>query len=173
MRFPGTSTEKLGPNRAVWHVSHITDEARHFDSLSARLNQILQSNRYGLIVNKVDPSQAKDIHGEVSRQAQRYLDHPIRYLGNLREARALRNISNYGRPFLVSHPDHEAVQDLCGIADLLMGIQPGSMARVLHDQRDYLKDLRKRWTPDAESGNASRTTMINPSTAIPVVALPN
>jgi MinD-like ATPase involved in chromosome partitioning or flagellar assembly len=131
-------------------MNQITDESRNFESLSARFRHVLKNNKYGLIVNKTDAAAADGIQLELNQQANHYLGQPLRYLGNLREDKALRNISNRGMPLMLADPELDAMRDICHIADNLMGLKTGSMQTILKDQRDYIRTLRSSWNTESK-----------------------
>jgi len=117
-----------------------------FDSCTSKLENILRSNRFGLIVNKSFPDRGLEIYNEIANKVKYFLNMKLFYLGNIEERDSLRNISNYRMPYTFYNYEDDALKDLFSIADRLLGLKENSTEKIIYSQKDYLRDIKDNWS---------------------------
>jgi len=123
----------------------IQEETQKFHSCKQRLTTLLKKSQYGLIINKANGQEAWEIQQKVAKHINQYLGISLVYLGNLREREALKNISDYGMPFVLVDPDEEGMINLYDIGENLLGLKEGSLRYIIKKQYDFIKQLRTKW----------------------------
>ena len=135
-------------------IKSIEQSVRKFDSFSKRLEGMLQTSLFGLIINKCNKEEADSIAGELVNRISDLFSLNLFYLGHIPEAKALRNISNYQMPFIVFDPEHSVLSHFYSITDTIVGLKDGSTAKLICDQKGHLASLKMEWADLAE--HASR-----------------
>lgn len=125
--------------------TNIEREVEKFRPYKERLKEILKFSQYGLIVNKTDPEIADEIQEDLISKVSYFLNQKMAYLGNLRENQNLRNISNYGMPYVIYNSDDDILEDVFGISDNLLGLKNGSTSWIVKEQKPLISDLKNRW----------------------------
>lgn len=124
----------------------IENTINDFDSYSHRLENLLKTTLFGLIINKSDKEDADCIAEDLIRRVSDLFSMNLTYLGYIPEEKALRNISNYRMPFVIYDPDHPVLERFFSITDSIINLKNGSTARIIHEQREYLSELKKQWS---------------------------
>lgn len=124
----------------------IENTINDFDSYSHRLENLLKTSLFGLIINKSDKEDADCIAEDLIRRVSDLFSMNLTYLGYIPEEKALRNISNYQMPFVIYDPDHPVLERFFSITDSIINLKNGSTARIIHEQREYLSELKKQWS---------------------------
>ncbi|NVM03117.1 MAG: hypothetical protein HWN67_12315 [Candidatus Helarchaeota archaeon] len=126
-------------------IRKIVEDSEKLDSYVNRLNSILSKSIYGLVVNKTNSAQAWEIQSEFSERINHYLSQKLIYLGNLRESKSLVNISNYRMPYVIYNPEDDALEDLYHIGDNILSLKRGSIANVICNQKEYIREIKSNW----------------------------
>lgn len=125
--------------------TNLEREVEKFRPYKERLKEILKFSQYGLIVNKTDPEIADEIQEDLISKVSYFLNQKMAYLGNLRESQNLRNISNYGMPYVIYNSEDDILEDMFGISDNLLGLKNGSTSWIVKEQKPLISDLKNRW----------------------------
>ena len=126
-------------------LSNIEREVDKFRPYKERLKELLKFSHYGLIVNKTNPEIADEIQEDLISQISYFLSQKMVYLGNLRESKSLRNMSNYGMPYVMYNAYDDALEDIYDISDNLLGLKNGSTSWIVKEQKPVISDLKNRW----------------------------
>ena len=139
--------KSLSGNSSMYRTYTTIEKTIHqFDSYACSLNELLKTSLFGLIINKADEEEAGAIAEDLVRRVSKSFSMDLTYLGNIPEEKALRNISNYGMPYVVFNSDHPVLEKFFSITDTILNLKEGSTARIIHDQKDFIRDLKKNWT---------------------------
>ncbi len=125
--------------------TELKKEAVRFDSYKNKLDNILHTNRFGIIVNKTNPEKAISIYNEIAQKVKYFLGIKVGYLGNIKESDSLRNISNYRMPYVIYNYEDNALIDLYSISDRILGLKEQSTEKIIYSQKDFIKDIKYNW----------------------------
>jgi len=146
--FSPGSTDEYSLKDKVKLYKHFTILEKEADKLrpyKERLKEIVKYAQYGLIINKTDPEIAEEIQEDIISQVSYFLSQKMIYLGNLKESKSLRNISNYGMPYVIYNSADDVLEDLYSISDNLLGLKDGSTSWIIKEQKPFIEDLKNRW----------------------------
>jgi len=79
----------------------------------------------------------------------------LSHLGTIPEEKAIRNVSNYGMPFIIYDAGHPVLEYFFAITDTIISLKPGSTARIICEQQDYISALRAKWVEQLESAHTA------------------
>ncbi len=144
--FHSNSSYSYSKKRKIYRTfTDIEHNIRVFDSFTSRLDNLLTTSLFGLVINKCDKELADTVAGNLVDRIGKTFSMNLSHLGNIPEEEALRNISDYGMPFTVHDPEHEVLNHFFKITDTIIRLKSGSTEKIVFEQRDYLKDLKKNW----------------------------
>ncbi len=147
----GNGSYSYSKKSAIYRTyNEIKNTIREFESYTSRLETLLQTKLFGLVINKCDKGPAQSVAGDLVERIKKTFSMNLSHLGHIPEEQALRNISNYGMPFTVFNPGHEVLDHFYKISDTIIGLKKGSTEKIVYEQRDYVKDLKKQWLSQTE-----------------------
>ncbi|MFC1564608.1 hypothetical protein ACFL6G_06695 [candidate division KSB1 bacterium] len=128
-------------------------EIRHvmsgYSTHTERLEDMLKVSLFGLIINKCDRVLAQSIKDELIGRIENALSMKMTYLGNIPEEEALRNVSNYDMPFVISQINHPVLSSFYEITDKIIGLKAGSTEKIIDEQKGYIYSLKAQWHEQA------------------------
>jgi len=135
--------------------NEIEQRVRRMDSYSHRLEEMLKTTLFGLIINKSDAGGASTIADELVSRVATTFSMELSHLGTIPEEKAIRNVSNYGMPFIIYDAGHPVLEYFFAITDTIISLKPGSTARIICEQQDYISALRAKWVEQLESAHTA------------------
>ncbi len=123
----------------------IKNSLNNFTAFHEHVDEIIDQNQLGLIMNKCEEELALDIKEDLIEKANNAFSTKLTYLGNIPEEKDLRNISNYEVPFILSNINHSVGKYFFNIADKLIGLKSNSTESIVSEQKDYINSLKSTW----------------------------
>jgi MinD-like ATPase involved in chromosome partitioning or flagellar assembly len=147
----GKGSYSYSKKSAIYRTyNEIKNTIRAFESYTFRLENLLQTKLFGLVINKCDKGTAESVAGDLVERIEKTFSMSLSHLGDIPEEQVLRNISNYGMPFAVFDLEHEVLDHFFKISDTIIGLKKGSTEKIVYEQRDYVRDLKKHWVSQTE-----------------------
>ncbi|MFC1477752.1 MinD/ParA family protein, partial [candidate division KSB1 bacterium] len=134
--------------------SGIEQKVNTYTGYLDRLDDILGTRLFGLVINKSDAEEADPVAEEFVERVSRIFSLRMTYLGHIPEARVLRNISNYQMPFVIFDPEHSVMEHFCKITDKIIGLKNGSSEKIIHDQLEFMTTLKMQWLKNVSASPA-------------------